>query len=585
VFAAFLLAAVSLTAPSEFESGLNYFICGDFADLVEVEGKVFGASGFGLTVLSPELRLERHIPTTGYSRKIAIQNKAVYLGDGERLAGFKLKSGRPVQTADYVLPGRLTALAANERFVAAGTDSGTVVLFVRRRKLEQVGSFHFAGGVRDLCFYDGMLYAACGRGGLGVMKVSESPSLVDTLELSGALSLTAAQHKLFVGTEFSEIHVLSLADPSAPAAERRFASGAPALALEYHDGHLYAAQGHQGYSIFDPEGKRVEQKREFREGFVADILPTGHGVYLALRERGVVKLEGRNPRDLEAALYLEQGAPSVHTAGQGAFLAIAQGGVRIARLDGETVTWGVADPAPAKAEGVHLSGTYLYVADADEGALIFSLATFPYAERRFALTQPGTPHRFALASDFILLAAAEKGLRVLWICPCGPLKQRGEFETGVHAADVAVKDSIIYVADPDSGLRVLTLRDEGKEVVELSRYAGAVNPTALLVDDDVLYIADGIGAVAAVDISDPAAPEQLSFTFISARPRGLAKAGSALYVACGEEGVLKVDMDDPKAPVLGGFIETPGRALAVAAAKGHLAVADYTSWVLLPLGD
>lgn len=590
MFAGFLLT-VMLASPTDaqagevlFEEGRNYFISGDFSDLVEVKGTLYAASGFGLAIVPADLAFAEHIPTANYSSKVAIAGKRAYLGEGSRVTGFELSGKTAEAVATYPVEGKVTALAANKRFLAAGTDSARVVIFSQGKESKLLGAIDAPGAVQDLFIYREFLYAACGRGGVAIIELGEDPSLVRTLDVSGARALTVAEDLLFVATAASEIASFSVAEPGSPQEEKVFSSGSEVVSLAYYDEHLYAAQGYQGYSVFSPQGKRVETAEPFREGFIADILPTPEGVFLALRERGMVRLEGRKPQELSATARLQQNSPSVHTSQSGAFWAVARGrdGATIVKLDGDPSV-GHAEPVPQRAEGVLVSGTYLYVADAGRGTSIFDLKSFPIVERKFDLLEPGTPQRFALGEDLIFLAAGDRGARVLWICPCGPLKERSVLERGVKAVDVAVKDSIVYAADPDSGLRVMVVRDEGKEIHEISVYPGVISPQALLLDQDLLYVADSIGAVTVLDVSDPGQPSQLSFSFIGARPWGLGIADSTLYAACGERGVLKIDVTDPAAPVVGEFIETPGRALSVAASRKYLGVADYTSWLLVPL--
>lgn len=592
MFAAFLLTLM-IASPMNTQEGdvsfgesSNYFISGDFSDLVEKGGTIYAASGFGLAVIPSDLSFQEHIPTPHYSRKLAAAGKRIYLGEGNHVTEFKVSGKKVEMLATYPVEGKVTALAANKRFLAVGTDSAKVVIFSQEKELRLLGAIEAPQVATNLLLYGKFIYAACGRGGVAVIGLGDNPSLVRTLDVSGAQALEVAENTLFVATASSEIYGFSLAAPSSPQEEIKFSSSSPAISLGYYNKHLYAAQGYQGYSIFNLRGERLEIAEPAREGYVARIIPTGKGVFLALGGQGLVRLYGKTPQELRVVGRLTQNSPSVHTAQSGAFWAVARGrdGVGIVRLsEGETsVSFGHAEPMPSKAAGVLLSGTYLYVADADHGAFIFDLKTFPLAERKFDLNQPGTPQRFALTDYLILLAAGDFGARVLWICPCGPLKERSALEKGIRAVDVATKDSIVYVADPDSGLRVMVVRDKGQKIQQLSTYPGAISPIALLREGDVLYVADSIGAVIALDISTPTQPSQLSFSYIGAQPYGLGITGSTLYVACGEQGILPIDASDPKTPLIGGFIDTPGKALAVAPSEEYLGVADYTSWILIP---
>lgn len=256
------------------------------------------------------------------------------------------------------------------------------------------------------------------------------------------------------------------------------------------------------------------------------------------------------------------------------------------RLAGDTAITGYANPMPVDARSTDISGSYLYVADAARGVEIFTLKGLPSAEREFDLSQPGAPFRIETSEDFIYVASGAKGVRVLWICPCGPLSQKTLFEDNIYARDIAVKDSLIFAADLKAGIRVFNIWDsthKHTKLTPLALYEGVVSPQDIMLSGDVLWVADSVGALIALDVSDPLSPRQLSFTLLQTRPYGLTMVDETVYVACGEDGVLPVDVKVPDNPKIGNYIHTPGRALSVAVSADYLGVADYTSVMLIPL--
>lgn len=588
MFTVFILGLLAQTGDAQALTGqeTHYFISGDYQDIVQTDAGLFAASGFGIAKLSPDLDKSIHTPCPDYTRMIAAYRDRVYLG-GRLITEFQIRDGRAEYVGEKAVEGRLTALQAGPGMIAAGTDQGDVALYkITPQGLEDLKTLKVPGPVHDMTFAKGFLYLACDRNGIHI--VDEQGEIQGNIPVSGVSRIAAGDGRLFAATNYGVIKVFSLKDPSQPVETDEYKGSTSPTDLVYFDKHLYVALGYPGYAVYDQRGRMLELSRRFKEGYVAGILPTPQGVYICLRERGVVKLQGRRPDRLDAVSRLEQTGSSLHTSRGGAYWAVAQGrnGVRLLRIAGEDVDRGYANPRPTDAAGVGISGTNLYVADASRGVSIFSLKDFPSCERDFDLFQPGTPMRFAFSQELILLASGKKGFRVLWICPCGPLKEKAVYEDGVYALDVAVADSIAYVADPDSGLRVIAMREAERdklELMELDSYQGVISPQALLREDSLLYVADSVGAVIVLDISDAKNPTQLSFTPIQTRPRGMALSGSTLYVACGEDGVLAIDVGDPADPTIGEFIDTPGNALAVAASDIYLGVADYTSWVFIPI--
>lgn len=592
----FLLLSIVNTAdsPQLGESNQYFFISGDYQSLVTGEdGQVFAASGFGLSVISPDLAEQRHIPTPGYAGLIVRAGKRLFLADGASIMEFELGRELPEFKRTQQVEVGIEAMETGGDYLAvAGEDADgarVIVYEITSRGLSFSGSFEVDDPVVDMGFYADYLYLASRHSGVTVLKLGAEPVIAGSVEGAGStVSLACGSAKLFAATPYATVQVFSLRDPASPELERDFTSLAAAVNLRFHDKHLYAAHGSQGWAVYSVRGNRIEVAEPFRGGYVADVLPVEEGAYLALREAGVVFLSGSKPAELTLAARLEQEAPSIHLSRSGAFWAVARGrqGVDVMKLEDAGYVMGYVNPRPLYAAGVLLSGPNLYVGDKGRGVSIHSLKSFPSVDETYFVFQPGTPMRFALSQDLITLAAAERGLRVLWICPCGPLKQRASLSEGVNAADVATLGEVTYVADPDAGLRILNLVSVGEEeteVEEVGVYPGVISPRALLVSepDSVLYVADSVGAVIALDVSDPQAPAQLSFNFTGSRPYGLAIDEDILYVACGEDGVAEIDVSDVSSPVILGFIDTPGRALAVAASARYIGVADYNSFTLI----
>ncbi len=562
----------------------SFYISGDYSALVQVKGKLYAATGYGIAQLDDGLSSALNIPTPEFSSLIVASGERVWLASGENVREFSVKDSLR-ETAFFSPGGQVSALAASGKHLAAATNSGILVISSQSDPSKPLSTENLGAAAEDIVFSGDFLYALT-RNGIKIFDCTNTPVLAGEINLAGAKTLAAGSGKLFVGLGESSIVVFSVKDPAHPMEELRFDAGATAVSLTCSGKTLYAALGSQGYAVFDFRGKRLDTPLSFREGYISDIVPARNGVYLALGGKGIALLEGSKPSAFAVSKRFSRSSPVLHTSRSGDFWAIAQGGggVSIVKQDADSLVTGYADPRPENALGVLLSGTNLYIADGERGVSIYSIKTFPGAERKYELFQPGEPLRFGLTGELIVVAEGGKGLRTLWICPCGPLKDKGKVE-GIKALDVAVTDSIAYVADPDSGLRIIALREEGKTPEEISIYPGAVSPVALLLDGQRLFVADSMGLLMILDVSNPVAPRQLSFTPIGVRPYGLALTGTTLYIASGERGVLEVGVQDPTAPVLGNFIDTPGKALAVAASESHLAVADYTSWLLIPLAS
>jgi|GEM_PF-2097511 len=596
----FLLAAIFLMGAAnndaqDFSKGYrNYFVSPEFLDLVQYKDKFYAATGYGLSILDPNIfaskktsgskNLIKSLATPGYASTVLVANKNVYVAGGNLVSEFKLSSKGAGLVKNYSLPKAQKGLAflADDKNIYIATDSSRLLILKQSQRLVPVAELKLPGLPSSMVLYKEYLYVACGKNSIAVVKLTKVPELITSVNASGVNVLTAGGDKLFAATFSSEIVVFNIKNPQQPKRGKTFASLAPAVKLEYFDNYLYAALGYQGYAVFNRAGKRIEDVEPYKGGYVADILPVKNALYLAVGQKGIVKLAGDAVNKLKKIKTVSNHTPILHTSRGGAFWGIARDrkGVNVVKLTPDTLDIGFVNPRPVKAAGVLMSGPNVYVADAERDVSIYTLKTFPAAERKFDLFQPGKPRRITLQNDLIYVAAGEKGVRVLWICPCGPLKQKGAFEDA-FALDAAVKDSLLYIADPNEGLKLVSVKEEGKTLKLLNIYPGAISPQALLKKDDILYVADSIGAIAVLDISQAEKPKQLAFLKIGARPYGLGMHDSTLFIACGERGILPVDVSSPENPIPHDFIETPGKALAVAASDKYIGVADFTSWVVI----
>jgi len=105
--------------------------------------------------------------------------------------------------------------------------------------------------------------------------------------------------------------------------------------------------------------------------------------------------------------------------------------------------------------------------------------------------------------------------------------------------------------------------------------------TALAGSGDVLYAALG-DQVAAIDVSDPAAPRLLARSAqLAAPPLRLALADGTLAAALGGAGLCLLDVRDPAAMRVGPVLRTAGAVVDVAAAGHWLVAADERDGLLI----
>ena len=88
------------------------------------------------------------------------------------------------------------------------------------------------------------------------------------------------------------------------------------------------------------------------------------------------------------------------------------------------------------------------------------------------------------------------------------------------------------------------------------------------------YVADWDSGLRIINVSNPAVPTLAGAFDTPGFARGIAVAGGYAYVADYDSGLQIIDVSNPAAPTLAGAFDTPGNAFDVAVAGGDVYGAD-----------
>lgn len=202
----------------------------------------------------------------------------------------------------------------------------------------------------------------------------------------------------------------------------------------------------------------------------------------------------------------------------------------------------------------------------------------------------------------------------------------GFFATGTEANNVAVKDTIAYVADGTLGVLVidisdpanptqigvygnryaydivvsgnyayvLTYFDNGLAIIDISNSsmpfeAGFMNlpgiPQGIFLSGNYVYVADGSSGLRIIDISDPTNPTEAGFYDDNFNANGVSVSGNYAYVADVMDGLTIIDISDPVNPVETGSYVTPLIAEDVAVSGNYAYIANGDSLRIIDISD
>jgi len=150
------------------------------------------------------------------------------------------------------------------------------------------------------------------------------------------------------------------------------------------------------------------------------------------------------------------GAADVAVAGNYAYVANLEAGLRVIDVSNPSAPFEVGVYASSKAVGVTIAGSYAYVAEESYGLRIIDISN-PVAPFQVGLFDPEGYYimKSAVESGYAYLAAFETGVVMLDVSNPAESVMVGLYNTDGWAREVAVTDGYIYAADGFNGLVIL----------------------------------------------------------------------------------------------------------------------------------
>ncbi len=138
------------------------------------------------------------------------------------------------------------------------------------------------------------------------------------------------------------------------------------------------------------------------------------------------------------------------------------------------------------------------------------------------------------------------------------------FDTPGSAEGVAIEDCYVYVADGDSGLRIIDVSDKTnpKEIAFYNTEGIAMD---VVVNDSKAYVADGTNGLCIIDISNPFSPKLLGYCDTPGYANDIVVRNNHAYIADSEGGLQIINISSPSAPfVVGSWTNNNSDATGIA---------------------
>jgi peroxiredoxin len=253
--------------------------------------------------------------------------------------------------------------------------------------------------------------------------------------------------------------------------------------------------------------------------------------------------------------------------------------VPLQRLDGQNTHLHV-DEVRLRPDGLLLQCSYTFgVVDArDAGRLRYLAQNLTHAipgDRR----RPGCVH---LAWDGDVVYTTHRGnirnpaFLTAWDITDReqPVQLPALQEPGVSYEGVDVANGRVFVGLHEKGLGIYE-RAASNELTRVGTLTGLTNAWGVRAAGNTVFVADGIGGLATVDVTTPAAPRILGRVVTGGQARDVVVAGPHAYVASGSAGLVVVDVSDLTNPTIVGTAAMPGTALRLDYSAGRVFVAAW----------
>jgi hypothetical protein len=487
--------------------------------------------------------------TPGYASGVAVSGSYAYVADGMRAAHRgRLRPGAPHEVGFYDTPGyaRGVAVSGSYAYVADG-DSGLRIVDVSDpAHPREVGSYDTPGYASGVAVSGSYAYVADWWAGLRIVDVSDPahPREVGSYDTPGCLwawrfpGPTPTSPMGVAG-----LRIINVSDPAHPS-EVGFLR------------HAGVCLGRGGLRV-------LRLRRRWGCGLrIVDVSDPAH--------------------PSEVGFYDTPGW-AYGVAVSGAYAYVADGDAACASWTSPTRRTpsevGFYD-TPGYAYGVAVSGSYAYVADGDSG---------PAHRGRL---RPGAPHRGRLLrhAGVCLWRGGFRGLRLRrrWGCGLRIVDVSDPAHPGRSASTTRRGMPRVWrfpgpTPTSPMGMRACaswtspTRRTPARSASTTRRGM----PRAWRSPGSYAYVADGDSGLRIINVSDPAHPGEVGFYDTPGYAYGVAVSGSYAYVADGDSGLRIINVADPAHPSEVGFYDTPGYAYGVAVSGSYAYVADGNSGLVI----
>ena len=491
---------------------------------------------------------------------------AVGSNDPDTPAALLTLSGSGGPTAPVALnaiggvggPCRAVALDADRVLIGQGAVL-TILDTSDPSQLTPLGQVTVPGVIADIDVVGDIAYAALGAAGLAVIDLTNpaSPILLDRCESAGhTRAVSATQSRLCTAEGAGGVISYDTTTPDRPIAKNTYAAAGPAAAVEIVGDLAYVLDEQSGLNIYDLAGNEATEVGLVAHWKLDEAQGTTAADSFSNKDGTVYGDTAWRPAGGKIGGALQLNGTDTYVRING-YKGITGSSPRTCTAWVKTTTLGVIINWGVNVAG----GRWTMLVDSDGhlrqelggGAIVGSTIVADGEWHHVAVVSDGTDlENVLLYVDGIQDTLSVPGSRAIDTQPADDVTI-GEFITGLYFAGL-IDDLRIY----NRALSTDEIRDLAPPLLGVCDEIEF--GSAIAVSGTRAYVADRLGGLFVVDISDPEAPALVGNEIrLAAAGRSITVSGSRAYVTSGA-GIEVLDLANPDAPLSLAVITVPGNA-------------------------
>ena len=561
-----------------------------------------------------------YVDETGdYATSLAFYNGHLYVTySTQGLMDYDITTSpdHPVPTGvQTAIPGQATDVKVDGAFayVTAG-DTGFHVVDFSNIAAPQVFSVDTLGQAQGVFVLDKYAYVADGSAGIQIFSIQDprNPHLVNAIDTDGEARAVFVQWQpaqngeqrlyAFVADGPNGLYIVDVTDPASPVSVVTYPTDSFVNDVIVNGSTVYLGERDEGVLVLDVSriGEPNLLGKQDTPGQVNGLFVGGDKiVYVADDSRGLRLINAATPPDFWEIGALDSPKTFGEMVTQGNYGYLLDGGDGLWILDLTNPDAPVPRsfyPTPGQARDLVIQGGWAYIADGDAGLQIVDVsnASAPafigeYREIQGAQT-------VAVQGEIAYVGTSDGHLYILDVFDPTNIREESVYNTIAPPLDLDVWHGYVYLVEGGQGLEIVNVENLRLPVQVASEYnLGLQDARSISVVGEWrrIFIADGVGGLKVLDISNPASPWLvLPYTFDGGIATDLTVYANYIFVSVENWGVAAFDsynvdkllpVGEYRPPELEDGT-TPFRAHAIAVAN-TTNEASHQMVVYVPAGD